>query len=128
VTAPALDLARMREVLAKCTPGTWKLWGMQVMSDQIGSGEVDDAVLVARCASADLDRLRTWNAEHIRLTQPQYAVRMIEALERTEALRAEWAESAAHPSVSEVDFPALAERMARELGEALAPLREGWGS
>ena len=32
---------------AKTTPGVWKIWGMSVMADQVGSGRVNDAVDVA---------------------------------------------------------------------------------
>lgn len=41
-------LAKIQARADKATPGVWKIWGMQVMSDQKGTSNVDDAVLVSQ--------------------------------------------------------------------------------
>lgn len=57
-----LDAIRARAEAA--TPGPWKLWGMTVMTDRAGTGNVDDADDIA--FTTDPDRgTRTFNASFI---------------------------------------------------------------
>lgn len=79
------DLAKIRDALAKATPGPWKLWGMTVMTDRSGTGTVDYAETIAN--TIDPDRgLRTFNADLICLLRNN-AEGLLDRLERAERER-----------------------------------------
>jgi hypothetical protein len=51
--------------IAGATPGVWKLWGMAVMADQDGTGNVDTAVDVATTHMRVDGKPRTFDAQLI---------------------------------------------------------------
>lgn len=59
-----LDVDAIEARANAATPGPWKLWGMTVMTDRHGTGDVADCDDIA--FTADPDRgLRTFNADFI---------------------------------------------------------------
>lgn len=59
-----VDVAALRALHGKTTPGVWKLWGMTVMADQDGTSNFDTAASVAQTYFRDEhDKPRTWDAE-----------------------------------------------------------------
>ena len=73
-----------RRLLAQITPGVWKLWGMDVMTDRDGTSNVDTAGLIAR--TADPDRgLRTFNASFI-AAAPRLVADLADKLDAVAAL------------------------------------------
>ena len=76
-------LARIAEdekVARAATQGKWKLWGMTVMADQDGTGNVDTAVGVANTYGHDeRGAPRTWNATHIARHDPARVLAECEA-------------------------------------------------
>lgn len=58
-----IDVAELRRLLAKRTPGRWRLWGMDIMAGPEDSANYDDAVLVAVTYSPERAKLRTFNAD-----------------------------------------------------------------
>lgn len=60
------EAAELLRLLPQITPGVWKVWGMTVMADQDGTGNVDTAVEVARTAMRDEHgKPRTFDADFI---------------------------------------------------------------
>lgn len=66
MTNPLKRLDSLDSMRDKATPGVWKIWGMEVMADQKGTSNVDDAVPVAQtyCRNAD-GSPRTFDAQFI---------------------------------------------------------------
>lgn len=57
------------------TQGVWKIWGMDVYADPVGSSNLADAIEVADVRSSIHGQLRTWNAMHIAAHDPGRALR-----------------------------------------------------
>ncbi|HEY9367020.1 hypothetical protein [Streptomyces sp.] len=75
---------RLNELVAKATPGRWKLWGMEVLADIDGTSNVDTALPVARTSHEA--GLRTFNATYIAAMNPLVGKALAEWL-RVEARR-----------------------------------------
>jgi len=78
------ELAKeLRDRAVRCEPGTWKLWGGDVMADPKGTSDVDDAVLVARCPLQpnELGGSHVSNAYYIQAAQPQNVLRLLATIE-----------------------------------------------
>ena len=75
--------ALMRERAERAEQGRWKLWGMQVMADPRGTGDVADAIPVATAytPSTHPDQLRTFNATHIATWHPLVALAVADLLD-----------------------------------------------
>lgn len=85
--------ARLDELEATAraaSPGSWKLWGMTVMADQDGSGNVDHAVGVAQALYRDVNgKPRTFDARHIATHDPAYVLADVEAKRAMLAMHAD---------------------------------------
>lgn len=59
-------LDEQEERARRCTPGTWKLWGMSVLADPEGKSIAENCTDVAHTVMVDDEgKLRTFNAQHI---------------------------------------------------------------
>lgn len=71
------DALERENLLLNITPGKWKPWGMMVLADQDGSGDVNNAVDVAQTLQLDdAGKPRTWDAKLICATQQEAAKRV----------------------------------------------------
>lgn len=61
----------LRQVQEKATPGPWKMWGMSVLTDRGGTGEVNYAETIAH--TSDPDRgMRTFNGSFMCTFDPVF--------------------------------------------------------
>lgn len=97
------------EDLAKrCTPGTWKLWGMSVMADQDGTSRLETAVDVAFTQQVDdTGHMRTWNAQHIAMHDPEQVLRVIESNRKILEWHDNWPIMVSGPAMIEPVEPAF---------------------
>lgn len=69
----------LRALAAKVTPGRWKSWGMSVMADQDGSGNVEYAIPVASTHFRNEEgKPRTFDADWIIATQPDEILALLD--------------------------------------------------
>jgi hypothetical protein len=80
----------LRDRARKATPGVWKLWGMEVLGDVRGDGDVDHALSVCSAASPTTTDIRTFNADYICAMQPRVAYALADWLDMIVHEAEEW--------------------------------------
>lgn len=85
-----MNAKKLREIIAeirfrvvRTEKGRWKLWGGDVMADPKDTGEVKDAIVVARCPLQPNEHggSHVGNAYYIQAAQPENVLALIDALE-----------------------------------------------